>query len=171
MKATREGGGRKGKLAGLCWQEGSSRPSSFLVDLEDFELLEASSQPSGMLGRTLYRFPAHEDVVISPDQSSSHPSLAVRAQTDFLPSLLFLFLQNEIKNKIALATNSPASGSGSPDATRRSQLKAELDGLRGQQAETKGKRGKILDELKKVREDVGKKVRLILSSESVAGSV
>lgn len=131
--------------------------------------MEASLQPSGMLGRALYRFPALEDVVISPDQSSSHPSFPSELKlTSFPRSLLFPFLQNDIKNKIALATNSPTSGSGSPDATRRSQLKAELDGLRGQQAESKGKRGKILDELKKVREDVGKRVRLLPSSESVA---
>ncbi|KAL7416870.1 hypothetical protein BDY24DRAFT_378516 [Mrakia frigida] len=104
----------------------------------------------------------HEEMVGRPDQAVYNKEQdAIRAEIEVLQGKL-----NEIKNKIALATNSPTSGSGSPDATRRSQLKAELDGLRGQQAETKGKRGKILDELKKVREDVGKKIKDLQASKS-----
>lgn len=65
--------------------------------------------------------------------------------------------QNEIKGKISLATNSPDS-SANGSASRRTELKAELDGLRGQQGDAKAKRGKLLDELKRVREDIQKKV-------------
>lgn len=71
--------------------------------------------------------------------------------------LLFEFrLQNEVKNKIALATNS--SNGSTPESSRRNQLKAELDALRGVQGDAKQKRSKIFDDLKRVRDDIAKKV-------------
>ena len=66
--------------------------------------------------------------------------------------------QNEVKNKIALATNS-SNGSATPETTRRNQLKAELDALRGVQGDAKQKRSKIFDDLKRLRDDIAKKVR------------
>lgn len=66
--------------------------------------------------------------------------------------------QNEIKSKIALATNSP-NGAATPETTRRNQLKAELDALRGVQGDAKQKRSKIFEDLKRLRDDIAKKVR------------
>jgi hypothetical protein len=42
---------------------------------------------------------------------------------------------------------------------RRSQIKAELDGLRGEQGKFKAERGKTLDEVKRLQEGLGKKIK------------
>jgi len=62
------------------------------------------------------------------------------------------FLQSAVKEKIALATK-PASGSD-----RRNVLRAELEGIRGQQSTLKNSRGKVLDQLKTIQEGIQKKV-------------
>lgn len=65
--------------------------------------------------------------------------------------------QNDLKNKIS--ASSPKS---SPEHERKLAVRKELDALRGEQAARKGGRGKTLDGLKKLQEEVGKKVRFFL---------
>ena len=50
-----------------------------------------------------------------------------------------------------------------PQGQRRAKLRAELDELRGAQAGVKGSRGKVLDELKALQDNTGKKVSEIVS--------
>ena len=80
------------------------------------------------------------------------------------------------RNKLTLSLSSPCrqtnvramlSGGGpsanTPQGQRRAKLRAELDELRGAQAGVKGSRGKVLDELKALQDNTGKKVSEIVS--------
>ncbi|KZT39614.1 hypothetical protein SISSUDRAFT_1032502 [Sistotremastrum suecicum HHB10207 ss-3] len=60
---------------------------------------------------------------------------------------------NAVKEKISLASRD------GPGAERRKALRAELDGIRGEQANIKGSRGKQLDQIKALQEDVAKKIK------------
>jgi hypothetical protein len=62
--------------------------------------------------------------------------------------------QNTIRERIS------GGGKGDPADARRNELKAELETLRGQQANNKTSRGKLFDQLKALNEGVAKKVRL-----------
>ena len=61
--------------------------------------------------------------------------------------------QNAVREKISLTTK---GGNGND---RRNQLRAELDGLRGQQSNNKASRGKVLDQLKALQDGIQKKAR------------
>ncbi|KAF5387833.1 hypothetical protein D9615_000417 [Tricholomella constricta] len=62
-------------------------------------------------------------------------------------------LQSAVRDKISLATK---SGSGND---RRAALRAELDGIRGQQSNNKSSRGKILDQVKAIQDGIQKKIK------------
>ncbi|OCF37100.1 nuclear segregation protein Bfr1 [Kwoniella heveanensis CBS 569] len=62
-----------------------------------------------------------------------------------------------IRARISL-TQAPQSGD------RRSELKAEMDALRGTQAKNKGDRGKLFDEMKRLQENVQKKIKDVQGS-------
>ncbi|WVF68614.1 hypothetical protein IAT40_003384 [Kwoniella sp. CBS 6097] len=62
-----------------------------------------------------------------------------------------------IRARISL-TQAPQSGD------RRSELKAEMDALRGAQAKNKGDRGKLFDEMKRLQESVQKKIKDVQGS-------
>ncbi|KAF9055283.1 hypothetical protein BDZ89DRAFT_975662 [Hymenopellis radicata] len=66
---------------------------------------------------------------------------------------------NAVRDKISLATK--PSGN-----ERRLQLRAELDGLRGQQTSNKASRGKILDQVKALQETIQKKIKDIQAAQS-----
>ncbi|KAF8914619.1 hypothetical protein CPB85DRAFT_1218909 [Mucidula mucida] len=66
---------------------------------------------------------------------------------------------NAVRDKISLATK--PSGN-----ERRNQLRAELDGLRGQQTSNKASRGKILDQVKALQENIQKKIKDIQAAQS-----
>jgi hypothetical protein len=57
-----------------------------------------------------------------------------------------------VKEKIAMG------GKNAPEGDKRTALKAELDGLRGQQANIKANRAKFLDQIKAIQESIQKKV-------------
>ena len=57
-----------------------------------------------------------------------------------------------VKDKISLAAKS------GPGQDRRTALRAELDGIRSQQSGNKASRGRILDQLKALQENIQKKV-------------
>jgi len=60
--------------------------------------------------------------------------------------------QDAIRSRISL-TQAPTSND------RRSQLKAEMDDLRGEQGKFKADRGRTLDEMKRLQEGVGRKIK------------
>lgn len=57
-----------------------------------------------------------------------------------------------MRSRISLS-QAPAGGD------RRSQLKSEMDALRGEQGKFKADRGKLFDELRKLQESVSKKIK------------
>ena len=59
--------------------------------------------------------------------------------------------QSAVKEKIGLA----GKGAGND---RRTELRAQLDEIRGQQSTSKAARGKIIDQLKALQDNVAKKV-------------
>jgi hypothetical protein len=60
--------------------------------------------------------------------------------------------QDAVRSRISLS-QAPAGGD------RRSQLKSEMDALRGEQGKFKADRGKLFDELRKLQESVSKKIK------------
>ncbi|KAL6299698.1 hypothetical protein BKA93DRAFT_805330 [Sparassis latifolia] len=58
-----------------------------------------------------------------------------------------------VKDKLASA------GRGGPSSDRRNALRAELDSVRGQQSTGKASRGKILDQLKSLQDNIQKKIK------------
>ncbi|KAG5643951.1 hypothetical protein DXG03_009302 [Asterophora parasitica] len=60
-----------------------------------------------------------------------------------------------VRDKISLATK---SGSGND---RRSALRAELDGIRGQQSNNKSSRGKIIEQLKTLQDGISQKIKAL----------
>lgn len=65
---------------------------------------------------------------------------------------LCLLLQDAVRSRISLG-----SSPGSND--RRTVIKAELDALRGEQGKFKADRGRTLDEVKRLQENVQKKIK------------
>ena len=61
-------------------------------------------------------------------------------------------LQDAVRSRISLG-----SSPGSND--RRTVIKAELDALRGEQGKFKADRGRTLDEVKRLQENVQKKIK------------
>lgn len=61
-------------------------------------------------------------------------------------------LQEAVRSRIALS-QAPTSND------RRSAIKAELDGLRSEQAKFKGDRNKLFEEMKRLQEGVQKKIK------------
>ncbi|KAM0790077.1 hypothetical protein ACM66B_005405 [Microbotryomycetes sp. NB124-2] len=84
-----------------------------------------------------------------PDKSAYDAEQdALRKQIDALQ-----LKQTEVKNKI-----SSVSGRG-PNQERKQALRQELDQLRAEQARLKGGRGKTLDQVKTMQDNVGKKIK------------
>lgn len=73
----------------------------------------------------------------------------VKKQIDALQTKL-----SAVKDKLA-----SASGKGGPSNDRRQALRTELDGLRGQQSTNKTSRGKVMDQLKALQENIQKKIK------------
>ncbi|KAH9853443.1 hypothetical protein C2E23DRAFT_884625 [Lenzites betulinus] len=72
----------------------------------------------------------------------------IKAEIDALQVKL-----NAVKDKIALTSKS------GPGGEKRNALKAELDGIRGQQSTNKLSRGKVFDQLKALQDGIQKKVK------------
>ncbi|KAF8592344.1 hypothetical protein K439DRAFT_1315666, partial [Ramaria rubella] len=84
-----------------------------------------------------------------PDQAEYHAEQdRIKTEIDALQVKL-----SAVKEKISLASK---NGSGNE---RRAALRAELDGLRGQQSSSKGSRSKILEQLKSIQDGIQKKVK------------
>ncbi|KAJ7904522.1 hypothetical protein B0H14DRAFT_2663240 [Mycena olivaceomarginata] len=66
-----------------------------------------------------------------------------------------------VRDKISLAT-----GKSGPGNERRTVLYAELDGIRGQQSNSKGSREKVREQLKTLREGIDKKVKDLQTAKS-----
>ncbi|KAF7332215.1 hypothetical protein MKEN_00102500 [Mycena kentingensis (nom. inval.)] len=65
-----------------------------------------------------------------------------------------------VRDKIGLATGKPGSND------RRATLRAELDSIRGQQSGFRTSRGKILDQVKAINDNIAKKVKDLQASKS-----
>jgi hypothetical protein len=76
-----------------------------------------------------------------------------------------LLHKTAVKDKISLAAKS------GPGQDRRTALRAELDGIRSQQSGNKASRGRILDQLKALQENIQKKVLHLLLVVLIIGSV
>ncbi|KAI0776089.1 hypothetical protein BD413DRAFT_610779 [Trametes elegans] len=72
----------------------------------------------------------------------------IKAEIDAVQAKL-----SEVKEKISLTSRS------GPGSERRNALKAELDGIRGQQSTNKLSRGKVFDQLKSIQDGVQKKIK------------
>ncbi|KAK4051006.1 multicopy suppressor of BFA (Brefeldin A) [Microbotryomycetes sp. JL201] len=82
---------------------------------------------------------------------------ALRKQIDVLQQK-----QTEVKNKIA-----SVSGRG-PNQERKQALRQELDQLRAEQARLKGGRGKTLDQVKTMQDNVGKRIKDLQAAKAKA---
>ncbi|KAK4050344.1 multicopy suppressor of BFA (Brefeldin A) [Microbotryomycetes sp. JL221] len=82
---------------------------------------------------------------------------ALRKQIDALQ-----LKQTDIKNKIA-----SVSGRG-PNHERKQALRQELDSLRAEQARLKGGRGKTLDQVKTMQDNVGRKIKDLQAAKAKA---
>lgn len=76
--------------------------------------------------------------------------------------LLLCTLQEAVRSRIALS-QAPTSND------RRSAIKAELDGLRSEQAKFKGDRNKLFEEMKRLQEGVQKKIKDIQGQKNKMG--
>ncbi|KDQ21037.1 hypothetical protein BOTBODRAFT_152046 [Botryobasidium botryosum FD-172 SS1] len=95
-----------------------------------------------------------------PDQAAYNAEQEkIKSEIDALQAKL-----NAVKDKIGLASNNKSG----PEAERRAALHAELDGIRGQQAEHKAKRTKILDEVKAIQATVQKKAQELQTAKQKA---
>ncbi|ORY83535.1 hypothetical protein BCR35DRAFT_265213 [Leucosporidium creatinivorum] len=93
-----------------------------------------------------------------PDKASYDKEQdALRAQIDALQ-----LKSNDVRNRIAAV-----SGKG-PNHERKVALRAELDSLRGEQARIKGGRGKTLDQVKLMQDNVGRKIKDLQAAKAKA---
>lgn len=67
-------------------------------------------------------------------------------------AILIHWRQSTVRDKIGFATKS------GPGNDRRNVLRAELDGIRDQQSSNKHTRGKLLDQIKAIQDNIQKKV-------------
>jgi len=85
-------------------------------------------------------------------------TLQAKLVSKFLWSLQPIFMdrrQSTVRDKITLATKS------GPGNDRRNALRTELDGIREQQSTNKNSRGKQMEQIKAIQENIQKKVRLV----------
>ncbi|GAA6004112.1 hypothetical protein JCM10207_002432 [Rhodosporidiobolus poonsookiae] len=71
--------------------------------------------------------------------------------------------QNDLRNKISSSTPK-----GSPDMERKLAVRKELDALRGEQAQKKGGRGKTLEQLKTLQDNLNKKIKDLQAAKAKA---
>ncbi|CAK9780641.1 hypothetical protein CC85DRAFT_286707 [Cutaneotrichosporon oleaginosum] len=122
----------------------------------------ASQKPAPKLnGKTDKPVPAaaeHEEHSGKPDQNKYN------AEQDALNKEIAALKakQDALRSRIAL-TQAPKGDD------RRSQLKAEMDALRGEQGKFKTERGKLFDEMRKLQDSVNKKIKDVQAQRQKTG--
>ncbi|SNX82214.1 related to BFR1 - Nuclear segregation protein [Melanopsichium pennsylvanicum] len=118
----------------------------------------ANPATNGSADKKHDRPPANPDAVAIAKLAGGKPDAAANtAELDKLSKAIDS-IQKELNQVRSLLSGSGPS-KDSPAGIRRSQLRAELDTLRNQQAGSKGARGKTLEDLRTLQDSIGKKIK------------
>jgi hypothetical protein len=149
-KAVKADGTAKAKNSNSRSASGTSTPVPSNVATKDTS--EVPPVPTGKPDKAAYD--AEQDK-IKAEIDTLQTRLVSFITDNFVPPLHHLtnlLHKSAVKDKISLATKS------GPGNDRRTALRAELDGIRSQQSGNKASRGRILDQLKALQENIQKKV-------------